>query len=130
MKRETRDQAVERANANREEAGILSLALGYVANGDKPDHVEDWWIDGEDHYRAQLFGAKRADGGIVVITFRHPGQRPHTIAKYVDRWDGDCRTFAGLPEYLSERIACERIVSARNRIAGYNVRDDAQKIGA
>lgn len=133
MKRETRDQAIERANANRTEAGVLSLALNFLASGREPDHVEDWTSghEGEDSYRASLYGAKRADGGIVVITFRHEGQSPHTIARYLERWDSDLRGLH-LTEFLPEKIACERIVRARNQIAGYlpQPSDAALKLGA
>lgn len=37
-------------------------------------------------YRARIIGARRADGGVVVVTFDPGGQSPHSAAYFTGDW--------------------------------------------
>ncbi len=71
----------ERARLAKSE-GLLGIALNLTLHG-KPDATEQCSHEG-DRWRLQLYGARRADGGIVIETFYHPGQSPHSAAHYLE----------------------------------------------
>ena len=116
-RRETRDEAIARAKRLECDNTVLMLALNYVEG--RPDHAEDWTDrDGEGRYRAKLYGANRADGGIVVIAFTHPqNKRPHVVACYLDEWHGQCKGGT----LLAEQVAAENMCAARSKI--WRIRD-------
>ncbi len=71
----------ERARLAKSE-GLLGIALNLTLHG-KPDATEQCSHEG-DRWKLQLYGARRADGGIVVETFYHPGQSPHSAVHYLE----------------------------------------------
>ena len=62
--------------------GLLTVALNLTLHG-KPDATEQCSHEG-DRWKLQLYGARRADGGLVVETFYHPGQSPHSAVHYLE----------------------------------------------
>lgn len=62
--------------------GLLGIALNLTLHG-KPDTTEQCSHEG-DRWKLQLYGAHRADGGLVVETFSHPGQSPHSAVHYLE----------------------------------------------
>jgi hypothetical protein len=113
MKKPTYDELhAERDRLARSE-GLLSVALNVLIRG-KAEATEQVSHDGG-RTKLQLFGASRADGGIVIETYYHPGQASHSAAYYLD-------DLARVPGHLSEgglkyASAVERLTLARNRIA-------------
>lgn len=113
MKKPTYDELhAERDRLARSE-GLLSLALNLVLQGKRAEATEQASHEGG-RWRLQLFGAARADGGIVIETYFHPGQAPHSAAYYLD-------DLARVPGPLSEgglkyARAVERLTVVRNRI--------------
>ena len=92
--------------------GLLSIALNLTLHG-KPDATEQVSHEG-DRWKLQLYGARRADGGLVVETFYHPGQSPHSAVHYLD-------DLTRIPARLSDggmkyTEALSRLRSARDRI--------------
>jgi len=71
----------ERARIAKSE-GLLGIALNLTLHG-KPDATEQCSHEG-DRWKLQLYGAHRADGGLVVETFYHPGQSPHSAVHYLE----------------------------------------------
>lgn len=115
MRPPTKQELVDENRRIKQEASILFLALGCLAGGDVPDAEE--WADepgGEFRYQFRLYGATRADGGIVVVTYHHPQQRPGTTAHYLEDMDQLWR--AGDASTLPLRCAFDRLRVARNRI--------------
>ena len=62
--------------------GLRGIALNLTLHG-KPDATEQCSHEG-DRWKLQLYGARRADGGLVVETFYHPGQSPHSAVHYLE----------------------------------------------
>jgi len=62
--------------------GLLGIALYLTLHG-KPDATEQCSHEG-DRWKLQLYGARRAEGGIVIETFYHPGQSPHSAVHYLE----------------------------------------------
>ena len=92
--------------------GLLTVALNLTLHG-KPDATEQCSHEG-DRWKLQLYGARRADGGLVVETFYHPGQSPHSAVHYLE-------DLTRIPARLSEggmkyTEALSRLRSARDRI--------------
>lgn len=67
------------------DVSILSVALNLVANT-KPDATERVRVGVGQHYTLKLYGATRADGGYVLVTFHCQGQSPHSAAYYLDEY--------------------------------------------
>ncbi len=93
--------------------GLLGIALNLTLHGN-PDATEQCSHEG-DRWKLQLYGAHRADGGLVVETFYHPGQSPHSAVHYLD-------DLTGIPGRLSEggmkyTEALSRLRATRDRIA-------------
>lgn len=102
----------ERARLAKSE-GLLGIALNLTLHG-KPDATEQCSHEG-DRWKLQLYGARRADGGLVVETFYHPGQSPHSAVHYLDDLTGiSGRLSEGGMKYTE---ALSRLRSARDRIA-------------
>jgi len=98
--------------------GLLSSALNLTLHG-KPDATEQCSHEG-DRWKLQLYGARRADGGLVVETFYHPGQSPHSAVHYLD-------DLTRIPGRLSEggmkyTEALSRLRSTRDRIVNESER--------
>ncbi len=98
--------------------GLLSIALNLTLHG-KPDATEQVSHEG-DRWKLQLYGARRADGGLVVETFYHPGQSPHSAVHYLD-------DLTRIPARLSDggmkyTEALSRLRSARDRIVSESER--------
>ena len=92
--------------------GLLGIALNLTLHG-KPDATEQVSHEG-DRWKLQLYGARRADGGLVVETFYHPGQSRHSAVHYLD-------DLTRIPARLSDggmkyTEALSRLRSTRDRI--------------
>ena len=101
----------ERARLAKSE-GLLGIALNLMLHG-KPDVTEQCSHEG-DRWKLQLYGSRRADGGLVVETFYHPGQSPHSAVHYLE-------DLTRIPARLSEggmkyTEALSRLRCARDRI--------------
>ena len=101
----------ERARLTKSE-GLLGIALNLTLHG-KPDATEQCSHEG-DRWKLQLYGAHRADGGLVVETFYHPGQSPHSAVHYLE-------DLTRIPGRLSEggmkyTEALSRLRATRDRI--------------
>ncbi len=101
----------ERARLAKSE-GLLGIALNLTLHG-KPDATEQCSHEG-DRWKLQLYGARRADGGLVVETFYHPGQSPHSAVHYLE-------DLTRIPAPLSEggmkyTEALSRLRATRDRI--------------
>ncbi len=119
MKKPTYDELLSERDRLAKSEGVLSLALNLLVRG-KAEVIEQVSHDGG-RWKLSLFGAARADGGIVIETYLHPGQAPHSAAYYLD-------DLARVPGHLSEgglkyASAIERLTLARNRIAADAARE-------
>lgn len=113
MKKPTYEEVLAERDRLTKSEGVLSIAINLLVQG-KADATEQVSHD-DGRWRLSLFGAARADGGIVIETYYHPGQAPHSAAYYLD-------DLARVPGHLSEgglkyASAVERLTMARNRIA-------------
>lgn len=86
----TRDEALSLLETTRRQESILSVALNYLAAGGPPD-ARTVITEGQDRYELRAYGLDRADGGILVVTFHHPGQRPYSSAHYLDDYRASMR---------------------------------------
>lgn len=94
----------------RQAAGLLSVALNLSMNG-KPDaSARALGTAAGESYTLRLYGAKRADGGVVLSTFRFAGQSDFTSAHYLEELRRDTQ----LP--ILYRLAVENLYIQRNRI--------------
>ena len=75
-------------------AHIYLMAL-HLSQTTTPDASETVCL-GDDRYRIDVYGSDRADGGIVVQRFIHPGQSDTIDAWYYDEWRQGCRDRIGL----------------------------------
>ena len=125
MARETMAAWKERAQRAERENDILSHAL-HCALHEQPDATERWRecraVDGGievgphlGRYTAALYRSAAAHGGIVLVTYAFPGQRPHTAAFYFDTWHAAVRERIRFPGALAEINAADRLKIARDR---------------
>lgn len=114
-KRVTKVDLEAQARQLSKENGILSQALNALLN-ERPDDEQVWHGGPEDetsHYRALLFRSTWAHGGVVLVTYRHPGQADHTVAYYFDDWHEG--VLADRPGNLAEQLAAGRLLLERDR---------------
>ena len=118
MPRKPSRETLEADNAElRTQNSALSTALQYLASGLPPDADERFKEpDGKGKHRYRLFGATRADGGTLVVTFRHPGQSDSSTAYQFDEHDKRVRELPFTPGSTLEKIAMERLRAKRNEI--------------
>lgn len=109
------DLSAELQRVQRSES-MLSVVLNLVLNG-KPDATERVTVQSGESYTLKLYGAKRADGGTVLVTFKCKGQSPHTAAYLLD--DMHARPVG--TQDLAIACAVDRLTIARNRLAGYKI---------
>lgn len=68
---------------------------------------------GDDYYVLEVYGADRADGGVLVHTFQHPGQADSVSVDYFDSWRADVRSRVGhSAECTAFAIAADRLTLA------------------
>lgn len=113
MRRRTYAELESALRTAEHDASLLGKALNHVINS-KPDAVERV-KDGDCKYTLALYGSTRADGGIVLCTYRAPKQTPYTVAHYLDTMHSD---YAHIPTELgvSMATALGRLTTTRNRI--------------
>ena len=126
MKKPTYEELLAERDRLTKSEGVLSIAVNLLVQG-KAEATEQVSHDCG-RWRLSLFGAARADGGIVIETYYHPGQAPHSAAYYLD-------DLARVPGHLSEgglkyASAVERLTMARNRIAADATREVQTKASA
>lgn len=98
---------VPRALLDRTERALYahSVALMLSRRG-RPDAVERVKLDG-DTYVLELYGRARADGGVLVQTFKHKGQLDSIQAFYFEDYRADvARRAAHSRDALPFAIAC------------------------
>lgn len=92
-KRETRDEAVERANREREQRWLLHFAMVALMEGRV--HWSAWRrvgtarggrATGPDSYRVGIFDVGSTDTARVIYGFRYPTQRDSWEVMTWDRW--------------------------------------------
>lgn len=94
--------------------GLLCIALTLSMAG-KPDVTETARHDGQT-WTYRLYGATRADGGIVLETYATRGQRPHTVCHYLDALASARVVYGDLStEAYRIRTAVTALVAARDR---------------
>lgn len=62
------------------ESTLSAIALNAIVGGEEITTIR------KGAYTAKIIRPTSACGGIVVITFRHPGQLPSSSAHYIDEW--------------------------------------------
>lgn len=87
---------------------VLGSALNYLARD------EFQFIGKSHHHTVKLAGATDAHGGIVLLTFSPPGQRPYTTAQYFDDWFSYWRDY--IPSHTNdEAITIRELAYAAKR---------------
>jgi hypothetical protein len=115
-RKETRDEAIARANAVERERSILWLALHVLGGKERPDASEvakvDTWT-----YRLDLYQVDGAHGGILIVRGSCPGQSVDVNAHYFEEWarTETERAVRMGGEYLAIGQACERLMIARRK---------------
>jgi hypothetical protein len=94
-KHETKLYWKERAERAEREASITQHGL-YCAMHSKPVATETWRGDSDKHdkYTARLYHPTAPHGGILLVTFEYPGQRPSTTAHYFEDWASETQRCA------------------------------------
>lgn len=87
---------------------LLSIAL-HLVNNASPAATERARVD-DGRYIMSLYGATRACGGIVVVTFQYKRQTQHTYAEYLE----DMMRQQSLP--LAIASAVDKLRIARDRV--------------
>jgi hypothetical protein len=117
-KRETRDDAIARADRYAQRANVAEEALRLILTSDKPDAIEKVReLGGAGWYHFALYGATRAHGGIVVVTWRYPQQSDSIDAHYFDEWARSMRAMTWGETRLEIAAAADRMERIRNRLA-------------
>ena len=87
----------------------IALTLAVTTGPDARERIR---LD-DDTYTLSLYGAHRADGGIVVVRFSHQGQNDSVMASYFDEYARDWHERVGqTPTATAFAAACERLQSA------------------
>jgi len=127
MRRRTETKAELKARADRasSEAWLAAHALHYVLH-ETPDATASWpEATDTGRYEATLYAATAPHGGIVLVTFHYPGQRPHTAPYYLENWHANVMGNRVLP--LEIKVAASDLMraacSARARLAAERVRE-------
>jgi hypothetical protein len=107
MARQTKKDLEERTAYLARENDILQHALQCAAHGN-PDSVE-WWEHDGGRYSAKLYSGRAPHGGILLVTFYYPGQRPYTSAAYFDHWYSEVRRTA-------QSLGCHAASDAASRL--------------
>lgn len=108
MKRQTRDELAAECERLRSQNTVLSHAVDFLLNRIEPDTIEA--INEEDggRYAYQVFDVCAPHGGILLITYSYPGQRPSTWAHYLERYASEARRNV-FGANLEHRCAVERL---------------------
>ena len=93
------------------ERDCLSRVVHCILSGDGMDAQQTAYMPDGSQYILSLYGATRADGGVVTIAFQCPGQRVQVEAKYLDRL-----SYPLISEFLPLHVAVERLRTERNRL--------------
>lgn len=98
------------------ERDLLAVFAWHTVNHHVPDATEVV-LDGESTYLFQLYGSMRANGGILAVTFQHPGQANSVDVYNFDDW---LRVVAKMPFGIGintdVKIAAERLSVKRHNI--------------
>jgi hypothetical protein len=110
----TKAEALAECERLNRQNGVLSLALSLSTSG-SPDATEVAYSD-RYRYVFKLYGARRADGGIVTMTFHAPDERPITSAYYLEDLASTYRGCSLTDEMTSLRNAVDKLYVKRNRL--------------
>jgi hypothetical protein len=110
----------QRAERAEREASITQHGL-YCAMHSDPHATERWRVE-KDRYVARLYHPTAPHGGILLVTFEYPGQRPSTSAHYFEDWFGEVqRTARSLGQW--DALGCaERLKRAQREAIDAGVR--------
>lgn len=84
MKRQTRDELAAECERLREKNTVLSHAVQFLLEKKRPNAVETVRERGGGRYAYQAFDVTAAHGGILLVTYFYPKQRPMTTAHYLE----------------------------------------------
>jgi hypothetical protein len=125
----------ERAERAERDASITQHGL-YCAMHSKPVASETWRGDSDkrDRYTARLYHPNQPHGGILLVTFEYPGQRPSTTAHYFEDWASEtfrCARSLGRVDVLEcahalRRAQREAIAAAVQRLLPENAEQASQ----
>jgi hypothetical protein len=122
MKRQTREELAAECVRLREENNVLSHAVNFLLRRARPNAVETVREKDGGRYDYQAFDVCAPHGGILLVTFYYPNQRPSTTAHYLESYFRDARYVSGgLRHVHAEQIgrlqqktrALQREISAR-----------------
>ena len=112
MRRPTHAELTAEVALLQRSESLLSVALNLIVNN-RPNATERVRIAAGEYYTFKLYGARRADGGMILETFHCKGQQPHSAVRYLD----DMLSIANsITQDLRIRCALERLGIARNRL--------------
>jgi hypothetical protein len=103
MKKQTKIELEQERDRLREENTVLSHAVQFLLERKRPNAIETVREKDGGKYAYQAFEVTAPHGGILLVTFYYPGQRPHTSAHYLDRYLRDGRAL------LEHRVAVDRL---------------------
>jgi hypothetical protein len=107
MKRQTREELAAECERLRTENTVLSHALTILVQKSTPNAREVVREKEGDRYVYEVHGATQPHGGILLITFHYPRQRPHVSAYYLENYARNMSIV--LHEKLEHRCAVERL---------------------
>lgn len=102
MKKQTRLELEQERDRLREQNTLLSHALTILAQKMQPNAREVVREKDGGRYEYAVYGATQPHGGILLVTFHYPNQRPSVDAYYLYKFD---------PQHqpLDHRVALEQI---------------------
>lgn len=108
MKRQTRDELQAECARLRTENTVLLHAVNILQRRCAPNARETVKEKDGDRYVYEAYCVTAAHGGILLVTFHYPGQRPLTSAYYLESYWHDIQC----PTHRTEhRCAVERLQS-------------------
>jgi len=113
VKKPTKTELEAECDRLREENTILSHAMDFLLRCVRPNAIETVREKDGGKYVYQAFEVTALHGGILLVTFYYPGQRPSTTAYYLERHMRESGILHR--DHLEHRCAIERLqVKARS----------------
>jgi len=105
MKKQTREELAAECVRLQEESTVLSHAVQFLLDRKRPNAVETVREADGGKYAYQAFEVTAPHGGILLVTFYYPGQKPSTTAHYLENYFRDTRyVFGGLSHPHAEQV--------------------------
>lgn len=125
MKRQTREELAAECVRLRTENTVLSHAVDFLLARKRPNAVETVREKGGGNYAYQAFDVCAPHGGILLVTYFYPGQRPMTTTHYLARYGHDRHW---LPEQLDHRCAVERLQRKAHALQRATMHEGAREL--